>query len=212
MPTTTRLEETNRPALRAHLLSLGSEDRHLRFGFAARDATIERYVADIDFKRDAVFGVRGVPGKGKTFDGIIHLALENNHAEIGLSVLKPSRGCGIGKALVARAATYARNHGIKVLFMQCLTANRAIMHIAHALGMKVVVDGTQSEANLVLPAGDAMSVLRELEEDQIALCDAVLGDSMLSRETQMAASARGYITKYQLNPAICGAIAVQTAQ
>jgi RimJ/RimL family protein N-acetyltransferase len=172
---TLRLDEANRLALRTHLLALDAEDRRLRFGFAARDASIERYVADIDFTRDAVFGV---PGEGRALDGIAHLALDNHHAEIGVSVLKHARGRGIGSVLVSRAAVHARNRGIKLLFMQCLSENRAIMRIARALGMRVVTDGRESEASLSLPAADAVSVKRESEADPIALCDAALKQSL----------------------------------
>ena len=127
---TIRLEASDRPALRTHFLALGAEDRRLRFGFTARDSTIERYVKDIDFTRDAVFGVRNALDEGRQFDGITHLALDKNHAEIGVSVLEDARGRGIGSALVSRAAMHARNRGIEVLYMQCLSENRAIMRIA----------------------------------------------------------------------------------
>ena len=190
-------------ALPIYFLSLGTEDRRLRFGFTARDATIERYVSDIDFSRDAAFGVRG---KGMQFDGITHLALENNHAEIGVSVLEPARGRGVGSALVARAAMHARNRGIKVLFMQCLSENGAIMHIARSLGMKVVTEGPDSEARLSLPAASPHSILRELLVDQIALCDATLGDALLKAEIHKAPSARGHVTKYLLKSNIYGDI------
>lgn len=45
------------PQLRWHFLALGSEDRYLRFGYAASDEQIRRYVDRIDFTRDEVFGV-----------------------------------------------------------------------------------------------------------------------------------------------------------
>ena len=166
MPTL-RLEAADRAALLAHFLALGSEDRRLRFGFIARDNTIERYVKDIDFTRDAVFGVRS---KGRRFDGVMHLALNRQHAEIGVSVLERSRGRGIGSALVASAITHARNRGIDVLFMQCLSENCAIMHIANRLGMKVVTEGAESHASLSLKIAD-----------QVALCDAVLRDAVLGK-------------------------------
>ena len=171
---TIRLEASDRPALRAHFLALGAEDRRLRFGFTARDSTIERYVKDIDFTRDAVFGVRNALDEGRQFDGITHLALDKNHAEIGVSVLEDARGRGIGSALVSRAAMHARNRGIEVLYMQCLSENRAIMRIARALGMKVVTTGSDSEASMALPAASATSMARETAAEQIALCDASL--------------------------------------
>lgn len=190
-----RLDDSHRPALLAHFLSLGVEDRHLRFGFTARDGTIERYAGDIDFTRDAVFGVRGA---SRRFDGIVHLALENNHAEIGVSVLASARGRGIGSALVERAAAQARDRGIKVLFVQCLSENRAMVHIARTLGMKVIAEGIDSTTSLALRRASPVSLLRELAANQIALCDAALSQTLLKRETHKAPSARGYVTKYTL--------------
>ncbi len=183
---TVRLEPADRPALRVHLLALGSDDRRLRFGFIARDTSIDLYVKDIDFERDAVFGVRG---EDRSFDGITHLALEKHHAEIGVSVLEHARSRGIGSALVSRAAVHARNRGVQILFMQCLSENGAIMRIARALGMKVVAEGNESEASLALPAADAFSIMREMVVDQIALCDAALKETLFRyRETANAVS------------------------
>ena len=178
---TVKLEESDRPAMRLHFLELGSEDRRLRFGFAARDSSIERYVKDIDFNHDAVFGVHSTQGDGRLFDGITHLALEKNHAEIGVSVLEHNRGRGIGSALVSRAAVHARNRGIEILFMQCLSENRAMMSIASSLGMRVVIEGNESAASLSLPAADAFSIMREMVAEKIALCDAALRETLLGR-------------------------------
>jgi GNAT superfamily N-acetyltransferase len=171
---TVRLEPSDRRALLAHFLALGTGDRRLRFGFIARDTSIERYVRDIDFDRDAVFGVRSSLATGRPFDGITHLALGGKDAEIGVSVLEHARGQGIGSALVSRAAAHARNRGIEVLFMQCLSENCAIMRIARAIGMNVVTVGADSEASLSLPAANVFSIAREMMTDQIALCDAAL--------------------------------------
>ena len=182
---TVRLEASDRPALRAHFLALGSEDRRLRFGYIARDTSIERYVNDIDFNRDAVFGVQSELGDGLQFEGITHLALDKNHAEIGVSVLEHARGRGIGSALVSRAAVHARNRGIEVLFMQCLSENGAIMRIARTLGMKVVTEGSDSEASMALPAANAASIMREAVTDQIALCDAALREALLLRTSRV---------------------------
>ncbi len=182
---TVRLEPADRPALRAHLLALGGEDRRLRFGHIARDVSIERYVKDIDFERDAVFGVLSAHGGGRQFDGITHLALDKDHAEIGVSVLEQARGHGIGSALVSRSAVHARNRGIDVLFMQCLSENGAVKRIARNLGMKVVTQGPDSEASMSLPAANALSIMREIVTDQIALCDATLREVLLPYATRV---------------------------
>jgi hypothetical protein len=40
----------------AHLLALSPADRYLRFGYAASDTQIERYVASLNFARDDIAG------------------------------------------------------------------------------------------------------------------------------------------------------------
>jgi len=175
---TVRLETADRPALRAHLLELGAEDRYLRFGHSVTDIRIEQYVDHIDFAHDAVFGVNT---ETRHFDGIVHLALDGMHAELGVSVLPPYRGRGIGTALVSRAAIHARNRGIELLFMQCLSHNCAIMRIAANLGMQVVTAGPESEGSMQLPSASPLSILRELVTDRMALCDAALRERLFSR-------------------------------
>ncbi len=172
---TLRLQACERAAIRAHLLSLDGDDRRLRFGHAARDAAIERYVNNIDFQRDAVFGVRI---DGRNLDGIVHLALQSSHAEMGVSVLKHARRRGIGSALVSRAAVHARGRGVEILFMHCLSENRAIMRIARSLGMQVVSHGSESEASVALPAANAPGVLAEQAPGGVALWDAALKPSL----------------------------------
>ena len=54
---TGRLRERDRPALIAHFLSLGPEDRRLRFGSAAPESLLRDYVERIDFEHDCVFAV-----------------------------------------------------------------------------------------------------------------------------------------------------------
>jgi RimJ/RimL family protein N-acetyltransferase len=168
---TIRLDESHRRALRNHFLALAGEDRRLRFGFIASDAVIERYVDDINFSRDAVFGVNV---DSRSFEGVAHLALDKPHAELGLSVLHHYRKRGIGTALVSRAMVHARNRQINVLFMQCLSENGAMRRIAESLGMCVVTQGPESEARMNLPCADTLSILSEWVENQVALCDAAL--------------------------------------
>ncbi len=45
---TREMPEDERPRLLAHLLALGADDRHLRFGHALSDDGIRKYVEGID--------------------------------------------------------------------------------------------------------------------------------------------------------------------
>ena len=57
-----RLDDSDREDLRRHFLSLGDDDRRLRFGLPVTDAHIDRYVDGLDFGRDVIFGARSEPG------------------------------------------------------------------------------------------------------------------------------------------------------
>jgi len=121
------LSRPDRAALEPHFLTLGPEDRRLRFGVPLNDDALRAYVARIDFERDVVFGVSD---DGLHLIGAAHVARGDGHAELGVSVLPGQRGRGIGGALLARAHLRARNWGVRALFMHCLTENGAMMHLA----------------------------------------------------------------------------------
>jgi GNAT superfamily N-acetyltransferase len=101
---TRELHANERPQLLTHLLALDAEDRHLRFAHLLSDDGVRHYVEGIDLARDAVFVVTGTD---LAIVGAAHLAREDGHAELGISVLPRSRGQGIGGALLARCAARA---------------------------------------------------------------------------------------------------------
>src|ERR1700754_4325571 len=47
----------HRDRIAAHLLALDERSRYLRFGYAASDAHINRYIDTLDFEHDEVFGI-----------------------------------------------------------------------------------------------------------------------------------------------------------
>lgn len=171
------LDDTNRAAVLLHFLALGADDRHLRFGSPTSDAVIERYVANLDFGRDALFGVFN---DALDLVGIAHLAYvpttkENPRtAEFGVSVLHDSRHRGLGAALLARAAVHARNTHIDTLFVHCLANNKAMMHLAQKLGMRVEFAYGDADAFLILPPATAQSILYEASQEHIADLDYAL--------------------------------------
>jgi GNAT superfamily N-acetyltransferase len=176
-PLPKRLSPSSRDALRQHFHTLGPEDRRLRFGSTVADAGIDNYVAQIDFDRDAVFGVYG---DELHLAGVAHVAMADGTAELGVSVLPGYRGCGIGSALFERAGMHARNALVRVLFMHCLTENAAMMHIARKFQMRVVAGGGEADAHLELPPGDASSITREMMLERIALFDYALRSQVSS--------------------------------
>src|SRR6188508_2894051 len=79
------------PRIAAHLLSLEEHDRYLRFGYNASDEQIQRYVDQLDFERDDIFGIFN---RRLDLIAMAHLAFIPNEpgtpagAEFGVSVLK----------------------------------------------------------------------------------------------------------------------------
>ena len=171
------LDDTHRAAALSHFLALEADDRHLRFGSPTSDAIIERYVANLNFNRDALFGVFN---DALDLVGIAHLAYVpsandgTRSAEFGVSVLHDDRHRGLGAALLARAAVHARNTHIDTLFVHCLAKNKAMMHLAQKLGMRVEFAYGDADAYLILPPANAQSILHEAAQEQMADLDYAL--------------------------------------
>ena len=165
---TRELRANERPQLLTHFLALDAEDRHLRFAHMLSDDGIRHYIDGIDLTRDAVFVVTGVD---LAIVGAAHLAREEGHAELGVSVLPPSRGRGIGGALLARCAARARNWGVRVMFMNCLVENAAMMHLARKQGLKIAVSGAEAEAFVRLPRPNLTSLAAEAVAEHLGLFD-----------------------------------------
>ncbi|QGZ55812.1 GNAT family N-acetyltransferase [Paraburkholderia acidiphila] len=170
------LTSADRERLLAHFLTLDSDDRLLRFGQAAPDHVIEKYVRSMDFTRDTVFGV---------FDhqlqlvGVGHLAYlpadgNGRTAEFGVSVLESARGQGIGSKLFERAAIRSRNTHVTTLYMHCLSRNSTMMHIAKKSGMKIEYAYGEADAYLSLEPADQSSIIAEMLQEQAAVFDYAL--------------------------------------
>jgi RimJ/RimL family protein N-acetyltransferase len=163
----------HRARIAAHLKALDDEDRYLRFGYAARDEQIERYVEHIDFDRDDVFGIYN---RKLELIAMAHLAYADDPehascAEFGVSVLKKARGRGFGARLFERAVIHARNDGVDMLFIHALSENRAMLHIAKKAGATLERAGSETEAHLRLPPATFDSHMAEMVEEQVAQTD-----------------------------------------
>jgi GNAT superfamily N-acetyltransferase len=174
------LGERDRKRMLRHFLALDQSDRLLRFGALLKDEQVAAYVAKIDFSRDIVFGV-----VNRMFHlvGVGHLAFLEKHgerskattkervAEFGVSVSKSARGQGVGSRLFERAAINCRNSDIDTLYMQCLSSNRTMMHIAKKAGMQIKREYGEADAFLYLPPPSPASVLQEAFQEQFASID-----------------------------------------
>jgi RimJ/RimL family protein N-acetyltransferase len=167
------LDSGHRDQMLAHLLALEQADRYLRFGYAASDEQIRRYVDQIPFDRDVLFGIFN---RRLHLIAMAHLAFSvdpqlRTCAEFGVSVAKASRGKGYGSRLFERAVVHARNEGVSQLFIHALSENTAMLKIARNAGAVLERAGSETEAHLRLPPADFDSRVSELLSEQVALTD-----------------------------------------
>lgn len=157
----------------AHLRALSPADRYMRFGYAASDEVIDRYVASLNFARDDIFGIYN---RWLDLIAVAHLAFAvesdfSSCAEFGVSVLAHARGRGYGTRLFDRAVMHARNEGVEMMFIHALSENTAMLNIAHKAGALVERDGAESDAYLRLMPADLDSRITEMVEEQAAQTD-----------------------------------------
>ena len=168
------LSERHRSRIEAHLIGLDAHDRYLRFGYAASDAQIKRYVDNLDFERDEIFGVYNGALKLIAMAHVAYAPTDANLdgcAEFGVSVDKSGRGKGLGSRLFDRAVMDARTKGVKMLFIHALSENTAMLKIARKAGATVERDGSESEAYLKLPPARFDTRVADLVEDQMGEMD-----------------------------------------
>ena len=163
----------HRPRILEHLLALSEQDRYLRFGFAAGDAQIERYVEGLDFERDEVFGVFN---RRLRLIALAHLAYAPDEtpaqaAEFGGSVAAHLRGRGYGARLFEHAVLHARNRGIDTLFIHALSENTAMLRIVRRAGAKIERAGSESDAYLKLPPETLASQVEQIVGEGAAALD-----------------------------------------
>ena len=156
-----------------HLLALNAQDRYLRFGYAANDEQIRRYVGGLNFERDEIFGIYN---RKLELIAMAHLAFSTNPglkscAEFGVSVLAQARGRRYGSRLFDRAVMHARNSGVDMMFIHALSENTVMLNIARKAGATIERDGSESEAYLKLPPANLDSRMTELALEQIAQTD-----------------------------------------
>ena len=171
------LTARHRPRILAHLLALDTNDRYLRFGYAAADDQIRRYVERIAFERDEIFGVFN---RRLELVALAHLAYEPSvdteperasEAEFGVSVAVRGRGRGYGARLFDHAVLRARNRGVDTIVIHALSENVAMLRIVRNAGAVIERTGVDSEAHLRLPPENFASVKAGQLEQQLGELD-----------------------------------------
>ncbi|MFY9513939.1 MAG: GNAT family N-acetyltransferase, partial [Rubrivivax sp.] len=154
------LAPRHRPRILAHLLALPLRDRYLRFGYAASDSQVGRYVDQLDFDRDEVFGVFNRRLEVVAMAHLAYMGADDAPqamAEFGVSVAPHARGRGWGARLFDRAVLHARNRHVDALLIHALAENKAMLHIVRSAGARVELDGPDVVARLPLPPEDFAS-------------------------------------------------------
>ena len=180
------LSEHDRPYLQNHFRALSAADRYLRFGSALTDEAVARYVENIDFTRDTMFGVYE-----STFNmvGVGHLSFSlpedlpvltgcerrESIAEFGVSVLAAARRLNVGTKLFDRAVVHCRNKNVDTMYIHCLASNKPMLRIAKNAGMEIHRDHGEVDGYLKLPQGDRDSLRHEAVEERAATLNYVLG-------------------------------------
>ena len=165
----------HRQRILSHLLELPAPDRYLRFGYAASDAHVARYVEQLNFERDEVLGIFN---RRLRLLGLAHLAYLDLHdgqpdsrAEFGVSVAANARGRGYGRRLFDLAVLHARNRGVHTLVIHALSENTAMLRLARGAGAEVVREGAEAQAALRLPADSFASHVEQMVESTAAEWD-----------------------------------------
>jgi GNAT superfamily N-acetyltransferase len=177
-----QLQERDRRRMLKHFMALDDSDRLLRFGTVLPDERVAAYVNSIDFARDMVYGVYN---NGFKLVAVGHLGFapkeqrgaatdKETVAEFGVSVSASARGHGIGSKLFERAAIHCRNADVDTLYMQCLSSNQTMMHIAKKAGMEIKREYGEADAHLRLLPPSPGTVLQEAIEEQFATIDYTL--------------------------------------
>ena len=171
------LSARHRPRILAHLLALDMTDRYLRFGYAAADDQIRRYVERIAFERDEIFGVFN---RRLELIALAHLAYEPSvdsdpdrpsAAEFGVSVAVRGRGRGYGARLFDHAVLRARNRRVDTIVIHALSENVAMLKIVRNAGATIERTGVDAEAQLRLPPENFASIMAGMVEQQLGELD-----------------------------------------
>jgi GNAT superfamily N-acetyltransferase len=169
------LDDSDKPAIIAHLKRLNPNDRYLRFFAVLGDCALEKYVDEVvNFKKSKGYGIFDATKSKLLAFAHISKSVDEDAAEIGISVDADHRGIGLAKDLMSRILVFSKSNKINTLFMSCLRENKAMQSIARQTGMEVVVDHSEAIAKLKLsqtPYEAFMNTSREIAFQNVTIFD-----------------------------------------
>jgi hypothetical protein len=154
-----------------HLIQMDSESKRLRFGYIPSNDAIVKYVTtSFAHKNSAWYGYL-IEGK---CIGAIHVFVDGDTSEFGISLDINYRGKKLSNALFDRAMIYIKAQGVKTVTMQCLSENAAMKHIARKHGMSVITlgPGENSATVNIEPSNQMFASIEDAKLDMLSLVDA----------------------------------------
>lgn len=163
---------------RDHLLGLSAEDRRLRYGTPLSDEAIAAFVAHINLWDTRI--IARLDHRLAVVAAVQITVIGGRLAEFAFTVDEAERGQGLGTALMRRALLWARNRSIPRACMHFLTENQAVRRVARRVGMTVVTEAGNAEADIALPPPTALSIAWEFAAEQAGLWDYLLKTGLAS--------------------------------
>jgi GNAT superfamily N-acetyltransferase len=156
---------TETEKFRDHMLRLDAESRRMRFGMRVDDDFLRNYAAQVSQLESVIYGF--------FVGGEMHAAAElrrvgdswDHEAEAAFSVEREYQGSGVGTELLGRLILTARNRGISRLYMNCLSTNGKMQHIAK-----------KYEADLYFEDGDVVGQLKPPSPTPVSLLNEAIDD------------------------------------
>lgn len=170
------LIKSDAKVLEAHLLGLPEVDRHSRFHSSLSEESIKKYVLDIKWDTSCLIGYFDMIGN---LHGVVEIMMNASifpaNAELAVTVDSSLHGKGVGRELVTRAMTVARNRGIKTVQLFFLRANQQMKKIVSDFNPKLETDDGVVSATISLDSPTLISVYREMLDWTLLNCDIKAG-------------------------------------
>ena len=156
-----------------HLKNLTPEDRYTRFCYNVKDEGIDHLILGILYNRhdhhlfSATVDDRIV--------GFVHLARDGDDWELAVSIDRDYQGRGIADQLMSHASGWGKTRGIHTVFMQCITQNKKIQHLARKHGLQMVErDGSEVTSRVELPAPTPLDYTADFMREQRDLAHRII--------------------------------------
>jgi len=169
-----KLWPTETDRFRDHLLRLDKETRRMRFAHGVSDSFIEDYASRMNDLGSIVYGffeegeMRAAAELRKLGDTWGH------EAEAAFSVEKAYQEKGIGTELMGRVIRSARNRGVHLLYMSCLSENGKMQAVARKHHADLRFEYGEVIGEIVPDDASYFSLLAEAMEDRVGYMLAVL--------------------------------------